>query len=89
MAMVVVDAAVTAAILATNWLFAISGDSLKQSLRHELFVRRLLVLVKAGSDNLSVTQHTTYGMGKVTALVDPGKIDVLSLDHVGRLIHAQ
>jgi hypothetical protein len=33
--------------------------------------------------------HTTYGMGEVTALVEPQKIDVLFLDRMRRLIHAQ
>ena len=33
--------------------------------------------------------HTTYGTGEVTALVGPGKIDVLFADRVRRLIHAQ
>jgi hypothetical protein len=32
--------------------------------------------------------HTTYGMGEVTALVEPQKIDVLFPDRVRRLIHA-
>jgi hypothetical protein len=33
--------------------------------------------------------HTTYGIGEVTALVEPQKIDVLFPDRVRRLIHAQ
>jgi hypothetical protein len=33
--------------------------------------------------------HTTYGMGEVTALVEPRKIDVLFPDRIRRLIHAQ
>jgi hypothetical protein len=33
--------------------------------------------------------HTTYGMGEVTALIEPQKIDVLFPDRVRRLIHAQ
>ena len=33
--------------------------------------------------------HTTYGMGEVTALVEPKKIDVLFVDRIRRLIHAQ
>lgn len=33
--------------------------------------------------------HTTYGEGEVTALIEPRKIDVLFLDRVRRLIHAQ
>jgi hypothetical protein len=33
--------------------------------------------------------HTTYGMGEVTALIEPQKIDVLFSDRVRRLIHAQ
>ena len=33
--------------------------------------------------------HTTYGVGEVTALVEPRKIDVLFLDRMRRLIHAQ
>ncbi len=33
--------------------------------------------------------HTTYGVGEVTALVEPRKIDVLFPDRVRRLIHAQ
>jgi hypothetical protein len=33
--------------------------------------------------------HTTYGMGEVTALVEPQKIDVLFPDRVRRLIHAR
>jgi ssDNA-binding Zn-finger/Zn-ribbon topoisomerase 1 len=33
--------------------------------------------------------HTTYGVGEVTALIEPQKIDVLFTDRVRRLIHAQ
>ena len=33
--------------------------------------------------------HTTYGMGEVTSLIEPRKIDVLFPDRVRRLIHAQ
>ena len=33
--------------------------------------------------------HTTYGMGEVTALIEPQKIDVLFPDRIRRLIHAQ
>lgn len=33
--------------------------------------------------------HSTFGMGEVTALIEPQKIDVLFLDRVRRLIHAQ
>ena len=33
--------------------------------------------------------HATYGAGEVTALVGPGKIDVLFHDRLRRLIHAQ
>jgi hypothetical protein len=33
--------------------------------------------------------HATYGIGEVTALVEPRKIDVLFPDRVRRLIHAQ
>ena len=33
--------------------------------------------------------HTTYGVGEVTALVEPRKIDVLFPDRMRRLIHAQ
>ena len=33
--------------------------------------------------------HTTYGMGEVTALIEPLKIDVLFPDRVRRLIHAR
>ena len=33
--------------------------------------------------------HTTYGMGEVTALIEPQKIDVLFSDRVRRLIHAR
>jgi hypothetical protein len=33
--------------------------------------------------------HTTYGMGEVTALIEPQKIDVLFTDRVRRLIHAR
>lgn len=33
--------------------------------------------------------HATYGTGEVTALVEPGKIDVLFADKMRRLIHAQ
>jgi len=33
--------------------------------------------------------HTTYGMGEVTALVEPQKIDVLFPDRIRRLIHAR
>jgi hypothetical protein len=33
--------------------------------------------------------HTTYGMGEVTSLIEPRKIDVLFVDRMRRLIHAQ
>jgi hypothetical protein len=33
--------------------------------------------------------HAAFGMGEVTALVEPQKIDVLFTDRVRRLIHAQ
>ncbi len=33
--------------------------------------------------------HTTYGIGEVTALVEPQKIDVLFADRVRRLVHAR
>jgi hypothetical protein len=33
--------------------------------------------------------HTTYGLGEVTALIEPQKIDVLFPDRVRRLIHAR
>ena len=33
--------------------------------------------------------HTNYGVGEVTALIEPRKIDVLFLDRVRRLIHSQ
>jgi hypothetical protein len=33
--------------------------------------------------------HTTYGVGEVTALVEPRKIDVLFPDRMRRLIHSQ
>ena len=34
-------------------------------------------------------QHSTFGQGEVTALIEPQKIDVLFGDQVRRLIHAQ
>jgi hypothetical protein len=33
--------------------------------------------------------HPTYGIGEVTALIEPQKIDVLFNDRVRRLIHAR
>ena len=33
--------------------------------------------------------HTIYGVGEVTALIEPQKIDVLFPDRVRRLIHAR
>jgi hypothetical protein len=33
--------------------------------------------------------HTTFGIGEVTAVIEPRKIDVLFQDRVRRLIHAQ
>ncbi|MBC7910779.1 MAG: hypothetical protein H7Y30_09790 [Pyrinomonadaceae bacterium] len=33
--------------------------------------------------------HQTYGMGEVTAVIEPQKIDVLFADRLRRLIHAQ
>jgi hypothetical protein len=33
--------------------------------------------------------HPTYGMGEVTALIEPQKIDVLFADRLRRLIHAR
>jgi hypothetical protein len=33
--------------------------------------------------------HTTYGLGEVTALIEPLKIDVLFADRVRRLVHSR
>ncbi|HZI87157.1 MAG TPA: hypothetical protein VFD48_10005 [Pyrinomonadaceae bacterium] len=33
--------------------------------------------------------HETFGIGEVTALIEPGKMDVLFHDRIRRLIHAQ
>lgn len=33
--------------------------------------------------------HTTFGIGEITAVIEPRKIDVLFPDRVRRLIHAQ
>jgi hypothetical protein len=33
--------------------------------------------------------HPTYGLGEVTALIEPQKIDVLFPDRIRRLIHAR
>ena len=33
--------------------------------------------------------HTTFGVGEITGLIEPEKIDVLFQDRVRRLIHAQ
>ena len=33
--------------------------------------------------------HPNYGVGEVTALIEPRKIDVLFADRVRRLIHSQ
>ena len=33
--------------------------------------------------------HPTYGMGEVTSLIEPQKIDVLFADRMRRLIHAR
>ena len=33
--------------------------------------------------------HTTYGLGEVTAVIEPQKIDVLFPDRIRRLIHAR
>jgi hypothetical protein len=33
--------------------------------------------------------HNTFGIGEVTKLIEPGKIDVLFQDRLRRLIHAQ
>ena len=35
-----------------------------------------------------VMMHPTFGEGEVTALIEPGKIDVLFADRMRRLIHA-
>ena len=32
--------------------------------------------------------HPTFGEGEVTAILEPGKMDVLFADRVRRLIHA-
>ncbi len=32
--------------------------------------------------------HPTFGEGEVTAIIEPGKIDVLFADRIRRLIHA-
>jgi hypothetical protein len=36
-----------------------------------------------------VMMHTSFGIGEVTAVIEPRKIDVLFDDRVRRLIHAQ
>jgi hypothetical protein len=33
--------------------------------------------------------HQTFGVGEVTKLIEPGKIDVLFQDRLRRLIHAR
>jgi hypothetical protein len=33
--------------------------------------------------------HSTFGLGEVTALIEPQKIDVLFSDRIRRLIHAR
>jgi len=33
--------------------------------------------------------HPTFGEGEVTAIIEPGKIDVLFADRIRRLIHAE
>jgi len=33
--------------------------------------------------------HQMFGIGEVTKLIEPGKMDVLFEDHLRRLIHAQ
>ncbi|MBS1807762.1 MAG: hypothetical protein JST84_06185 [Acidobacteria bacterium] len=33
--------------------------------------------------------HPTFGLGEVTAVVDPGKIDVLFSDRIRRLVHTK
>lgn len=33
--------------------------------------------------------HSTYGVGEITALIEPRKIDVLFSDKMRRLVHAQ
>jgi hypothetical protein len=35
-----------------------------------------------------VFMHPTFGEGEVTALIEPGKIDVLFSDRIRRMIHA-
>lgn len=32
--------------------------------------------------------HPTFGEGEVTAIIEPGKIDVLFSDRIRRLIHS-
>ncbi len=39
--------------------------------------------------NGQTLMHSTYGIGEVTALIEPQKIDVLFSDRVRRLIHAR
>lgn len=34
-------------------------------------------------------QHPIFGLGEVTALVEPGKIDVLFSDRIRRLVHTK
>lgn len=36
-----------------------------------------------------VMMHPAFGAGEVTALIEPGKIDVLFADRIRRLIHSQ
>ena len=36
-----------------------------------------------------IMMHTSFGIGEVTAVIEPQKIDVLFVDRVRRLIHAQ
>jgi hypothetical protein len=33
--------------------------------------------------------HKTFGIGEVTGVIEPGKIDVLFQDRLRRLLHAQ
>ena len=38
---------------------------------------------------LNATNHPTYGTGKVVALIEPQKMDVLFADRIRRLIHSK
>ena len=65
--------------------FKLSSRTSPRPPSHDLLSYDRTLTYRAGQTMM----HTIYGVGEVTALVEPRKIDVLFPDRMRRLIHSQ